>query len=56
MTGAATATPSFEAPNVGETRDIVITLTVTDSGSRIATDAVTIRVNDVDNTPPTADR
>ena len=55
LTGAATATPSFEAPNVGETRDIVITLTVTDSGSRIATDAVTIRVNDVDNTPPTAD-
>ena len=54
LTGSATATPSFTAPNVGETRDIVLTLTVTDSGSLTGTDTVTITVNDSPNSPPTA--
>ena len=52
LRGAATATPSFEAPNVGETRDIMITLTVTDSGSRTDTDTVTITVEDSPNRAP----
>ena len=54
LTGPATATPSFTAPNVGETRDITLTLTVTDSGSLTGTDTVTITVNDSPNTAPTA--
>ena len=54
LTGSATATPSFTAPNVGETRDIILTLTVTDSGSLTGTDTVTITVNDSPNTAPTA--
>ena len=49
LTGAATATPSFTAPNVGTTQNIVLTLTVTDSGSRTDADTVTITVNDVAN-------
>ena len=47
LTGSATATPSFTAPNVGETRDIVLTLTVTDSGSLTDTANVTITVQNV---------
>ena len=55
LTGSATATPSFTAPNVGQTQNIVFALTVTDSGSLTDTDTVTITVNDSPNTPPTAD-
>ena len=53
LTNSATATPSFTAPNVGETQDIILTLTVTDSGSLTGTDTVTITVNDSPNTAPT---
>ncbi len=55
LSGATTATPSFTAPNVDQTRNIILTLTVTDSDSLTGTDTVTITVNDVPNTPPTVD-
>ena len=47
LTGGNTDEPSFEAPNVGETQDIVITLTVTDAGSLTDTANVTITVQNM---------
>ena len=55
LTGACHRhTHRLTAPNVGQTQDIVITLTVADSGSLTDTDTVTITVNDSPNTAPTA--
>ena len=56
LAGAATATPSFTAPQVSAVTNLTFRLTVNDGRGGIDTDDVIITVNDitVPNNPPTA--
>ena len=53
LSGAATATATFTAPQLAAQTDLTFTLTVTDPGGQSATDTVTVTVR-ADNDPPTA--
>jgi hypothetical protein len=55
LSGAATATPSFTAPDVTTSTPYTFQLTVTDNEGKTASDAVTVTVTDVNQptgTPP----
>jgi hypothetical protein len=49
MTGADTATPSFIAPAVSASTDLIFTLTVTDTEGATGADDVTVTVNNAGN-------
>ena len=54
LTGADTATPSFQAPNVDDAGEsATFTLTVTDRGDLESTDTVVVSFSDQPNQPPT---
>jgi hypothetical protein len=56
LTGATTSTPSFTAPSVSATTDLIFSLSVTDNDGGVSTvaDTVTITVNNVNTGIPIA--